>query len=108
MNNSDMRFALTLSLLTAGLGLMLVGMSWLTFLGLALVVFSDSYMSRRQPKPMALWVCLAGVVLGLMRGSRAFSRTPPEWWDATVLVGVWLWGVFSEFRRWREERKHNQ
>jgi hypothetical protein len=42
-------------------------------------VTSDSYASGRKPNGVALWICLAAMVSSLMRGSRAFSRTPPEW-----------------------------
>jgi hypothetical protein len=99
---SDTRLALTLSLLTAGVGLMLVGMTWLSFLGVALVVLSDSCASGRRPNSAALWVCLAAVVWILMRDGRsAFSRSTPEWWYIAGLVGVWCWGMIRAFLRRR-------
>ena len=83
---------------------MLAHTSWLTGLGLALVLLSG-YASDRQPKSAAFWVWLPFVVFCLIYGSRAFSRTPPHWWYVAVLVGVWFWEMIREFRRWGANRK---
>jgi len=85
--------------------MMFVGMSWVLFLGLAFVILSDSIASRRPLQFAVLLVCLAGAVLGLLRGSRAFSRAPVEWWVAILLSAVWLWGVVDRIRKWQADRR---
>ena len=105
MKMADKRMAPSLGLLTAGVGLMLVGLSWLTFLGLALVILSESHAYDRKLNSTALWICFAGAVLGLIQGSHSFSRTPPAWWYVAMLVGIWIFGSFRQLGRWRANRR---
>ena len=105
MKHLDMRLAISLMLLTVGVGVMLIGISWLTFFGLALVVVSTSTSANRRARVIAVLLCLAGAVFGLTRGSRAFSRDQVEWWYVVVLTGSWLGAVITLFHQRREDRR---
>ena len=103
--NCGARLAISLALLTVGVGIMLIGINSLFFLGLIFVILSDSVESGRRARLRILLVLLAGVVLGLFEGSRAFTRTPRDGWFVAVFIAIWLWGVISAALKYRAYRK---
>ena len=111
MRNSDMRLVVCLALFTIGVALILLGIRWLSFAGLACAV-SSSFFSQRQRRNhgryIVLLFCLVGIVLDFMDGWRdgsIFKRKPLEIWWWAIFIGAWLWAVIDESRRWWSSRR---
>jgi hypothetical protein len=102
MKNTGARCALCLVLSTVGFGLILMGISWMTLLGVAFIILSRFYLIRPAQLLAGLTVILVLVVLRLTRGGNMFSRMPLNWWFISAFIGLWLWRVISELRRWRQ------
>jgi hypothetical protein len=107
---STKQFITYSTLFTVGIILMLLGISWLTFIG-ATVVLLSSFFSSRWPASfrifLPLFIFLGGAVVDFIwsiRDGDIFSRTPPPLWFFALLIGALLWGVISEYRSWQRGR----
>lgn len=94
-----------------GIVLILTGISWLTFLGVA-VALSAAFFSSQWPATsrtyIPLCIYLGGAVLELVwsvRDGDILARNPPPVVYAMILVGVWVWGVAAEVRCWHKARR---
>lgn len=107
MKHSSMQFATYLVALTVGVALMVIGIDWLLFLGLALAVASGFFSSHSKFRPhsfTAVFIGLAGAVWCFVvdwHHGRIFVRQPVDWWFVLLLAGAWLWSVLRELRCWR-------
>jgi hypothetical protein len=101
MINSSRKLALSLSLLTAGIGLMLTGISWIMLFGIALTL-SDFRTPWTVRKAAGVSIALILVALNLIQSGFSTAKTPLEGWYIAVLAGVWCYGLFDTFRRWRQ------
>ena len=108
-------FCIYALLMTVGVVLILINISWLTFLGLGVVLLSSFYSSRWPASSRALWpfvVCLLGAILQLSqdvyRGD-IFNRKPVPMWLFIILTAMWLFGISMEyFSRCRAGSKINE
>jgi hypothetical protein len=103
MENPTTRLIVYSTLMTLGVVLMLLGISWLMFLGLALVMLAEFLSSRRRGlRGFLLWAAAAiAILLRDLHNGNAFVQGPKPLLLGIVLGGVWLWAVASEFQRWR-------
>ncbi len=104
MTNPTAKFLTSSALLTIGVVLMMLNVSWLTFLGLALVFFAGYYSPQGQVSQKAILLCLVGAVFSLLAGGNPLVPEPYEAWRPLYLLmlcGVWVWGLASEYRAWR-------
>jgi hypothetical protein len=98
------------SALTAlGVILMLVGISWLTFLGLALMMLAAHFASHKVGGAglAAFVLCAASAILFLfsdMHRGTAFAPKPQPLWFWIVVIGAGGLGILDQFRRWRRGR----
>ena len=111
MKDSRMRLVVCLALVTVGVALLLPGIRWLFFVGLACVV-SSSFFSRRRVTNLgryfALLLCSVGIVKDFVESWQdgdIFERKPLEilWWF--LFIAAWLWVVTDESRRWWSSRR---
>jgi len=107
------QFALRCCGLTLGIGLMLPDISWLRPLGLLVVVAADNFL-RFEPKtsmsPARLFVILvlimSMVLLELASwDSSAQHNIAPKPWFAVLLVAIWVWGLTTDYRKWKVAKK---
>ena len=111
MNSSKTKLAAYCAVLTAGVALMLVGLRWLFFLGLALTLLSSFFSSRRfSPwKPLlGLLVCLAYAAWVFMQSCRegtAFSREPLGALFTALFAGFWLIALVLELLQRRAAQR---
>ena len=110
MKSASTKLVASLGLVTFGAVLMFVGINWLTFVGLALVVLSTLFSPEGRSRVrvvIALLVCLgiAGwfFVSDSSRGE-VFARTPRGGEFLGVVV-VWVWIVVVDIGRWRLSRR---
>jgi len=110
MKNSSIQFAAYLALLTVGMALIITGIQWLSFVGLALAIASGFFSSHWKFRPRgftAVFICLAGAVwlfAADWRDGSVFNRKPMEWWFIVIFAAAWLWSIFREYRCWRASR----
>jgi hypothetical protein len=110
MNKSSMRLVACLALVTVSVALILTGIHWLLFVGLACAVLSSFFSQRRAwhlGRYFALLLCIAGVVMDFVeswRDGNIFERKPMEIWWWVIFIGAWLWVVIDEFRKWHASR----
>jgi hypothetical protein len=99
MNTRTTKPVLGLLLLTLGLVVMSLGVQWLFFAGLALLVLSGLLSSRQRTKGRSsfAWLLCIGAALFLLWFSSYGMERPP----LTALVAVWLASIVEEFHRWR-------
>jgi hypothetical protein len=103
MENPTTRLIVYSTLMTLGIVLMLLGIFWLMFLGLALVMLAE-FLSSRNRGLRGFLVCAAAAIAILLRdmhNGTAFVQGPNSFLFWIALGGVWLWAVASEFQRWR-------
>jgi hypothetical protein len=111
MKYLHMRLVVCLALVTVATAFMLVGIRWLTFVGLACVVLSRFFSKRQVRNPgrqyIALFLCMVGFVLGLVwdwQDGDIFERKPLDIWWWFIFIGAWLWVVIDELKRWWSSR----
>jgi hypothetical protein len=108
MEDSSTRLVISTTLMTLGIVLMLLGISWLVFLGLALIMLSGLFPSQKADSRglVAFMIYAAGalmfLILDLHDGDAFVQETQPLWFRI-AMVGTWFWSVISEFRRWRKK-----
>ena len=113
MKDSSSRLVIYSTLMTLGVALMLLGPSWLMFLGLALIMLAAFFSSKQRDSGSlmgslrAFLLYAAGavvfLVLDLRYGEPFAQKAPPHWYWIALAV-VWMWGLASEFRCWRKNR----
>ncbi len=109
MKNSSTRFATLSLLMTIGVVLMLIGITWLLFLGLTLIglasyFFTQDHQVGGYRHKILLFIAACAFVfllLALIDGD-AFVRQPQPMWIS--MSAVWLWTIVCEFRRWQKNR----
>ncbi len=103
MQNPNAKLATFAILLTTGVGLNLIGIAWLRFLGLGLMVLAAVFTSHpSRPSLRTLFPVLAIIAVGgclAWEGSHNV-RTPCPFWYWVVLVPVWLFALAWEYRSW--------
>jgi hypothetical protein len=112
MEKSSTRLVIYSTLWILGVALMLLGITWLMFLGLTLIMLAESFSHRYRARDRTfrvVTVCIFGAITvrflirDLHRGVAFVLNAQPLWfWIA--LLGVWLWAVLSEFHQWRKSR----
>jgi hypothetical protein len=106
MNSSNIKLVVFVTLLTACIGLCLIGISWLNFLGVALAVVGFAFQQGRVRSKrfvIELLICLAGAIFFFVDSFRdgvAFTRKPPEMIWLVVFIVIWLCGVARAFQWW--------
>jgi len=103
MRNPNAKLAVGLGLLTAGLIFVSLGIRWLFFAGLALVVLSGvlSFRQRTRLGSVLAWLlCIAAVIFLVLFSSYGVERPP-----LVGLVAVWLAGIAEELHGWRLLRR---
>ena len=107
-NPNARQFIVYSALLTIGVILMFIGISWLTFTGLTIALLSSFFSSQWPASSRILFPLLISFgwavlqfVLSMRDGDIFRGRSPPLWYWA-LLTGVWFWGIASEYRRWRK------
>ena len=114
MRNPNLRLIIYAALMTVGVALMLLGITWLMFFGVALIVLAAYFSSRPWVSArhgVGFVVILAAAVDTLVRHSHqgdAFAReTMPLWFWVSMIV-LWLWAVLSEFHKsWKNGARHD-
>jgi hypothetical protein len=103
MENPTTRLIVYSTLMTLGVVLMLVGISWLMFLGLALVMLAELLSTgRRGLRGFLVYAAVAiAILLRDMHDGVAFAQSPKPLWFWIALGCAWLWAIASEFQRWR-------
>lgn len=112
MKSSGTRFAILCLLVTTGTGLMLIGITWLLFLGLTLILLASSSFTQQHQiagyrhKVFIFPGACAFVffLLALIDGD-AFVQQPRAKWFWILMSAVWLWAIAREFRRWSKNRR---
>jgi hypothetical protein len=105
---STKQFIAYSTLLTAGVIFMLIGISWLVFIGIAVALLSAFFSSQWPASSrifLPLFISLGGAVMDFiwnMRDGHIFARTPPPLWFLALLIGALLCGVISEYGAWRK------
>jgi len=111
MNSSKTKLAAYCAVLTAGVALLLVGLRWLFFLGLALTLLSSLFSSRRVSpwKPLlGLLLCLAYAAWVFMQGYREgtlFSREPLGALFSALFAAFWIFALVLELLQRRAARR---
>ena len=109
MKNPSNRLLVYSALMTLGVILMLIGISWLMFFGLALNVLATySFPQKRARGGIRLFLFLSGAAVFLLisdlhDGDSFVQKTRPLWFWV-VLAGAWLFGIISEFRRYQKSK----
>jgi hypothetical protein len=110
MKNGSTRLVIYSTLMTLGVVLMLLGISWLMFLGLALIMLAAFFSSKQQDggRRLAGFLLYAGGAVAFLvwdlRDGDAFVQKSPPVWFWTALAVAWTWGIVSEFHWWRKNR----
>ena len=104
-----MRLVVYATLMTLGVILMLLGISWLMFLGLALIMlatysFSQKQASGRVGTFLFLSAAAVFVLISDLHDGDAFVQKTRPLWFWIVLAGAWLFGIISEFRRYQKSK----
>jgi hypothetical protein len=108
--SENTRLAIFVSLLTLGAVLMLTGVGWLTFLGLALVSLTEFFVSEKSYKGRlsSYLFCVGATILILIaelcEGEAFVPKARPLWFWILV-VGLWAWGIVTQFRKWQKRRE---
>jgi hypothetical protein len=108
MDNSKTRLLIYSMLMTLGVILILLGISWLMFLGAALIVLAAFFSSKQKAgsrRLMGFLLYAAGAVVFLfwdMHDGYAFAQKKPPIWAWVLIIGAGLGGIISEFWRWRK------
>ena len=103
MKNPNTKLAVSMGLLTAGMIFVSLGIRWLFFLGLALVVFSGvlSFRQRTRAGSVLAWLlCIAAGLFLVWFTSYGVERPP-----LVALLAVWLSGIVDELHSWRLMRR---
>jgi len=110
MNNPRTRLVTFATLLTVGIALMLLHISWLSCVGLGLIVLASRFSSRVKSRAdwiLALFLYGTGAAVFLAGGwldRSILHGSPPRKWYVILLVAAWLLGLASECSRWRKGR----
>ena len=104
MSRSTINLMIYSVLVTLGVMLMALGVTWLMFLGVALTLLA-SFFSTQYPGGIRrffgflLYSIFAIVILILdsQAGDAFAHQWQPGWWWI-VLAVIWLWCIISEFR----------
>jgi hypothetical protein len=110
MKNPDTRLMIYSTLMTVGVALMLIGITWLMFFGIALVVLAAYFSSQRwtgSRHVVAFIVCAAVTVIEFVRQldhKDVFAKQNVPLWLWITLGVIWLWAVLGEFYKWRKTR----
>ena len=110
MSRSTINLVIYSVLVTLGIVLMALGVTWLMFLGVALGLLA-SFFSFQYPAGIRrffgflLYSIFAVVILVLdsQAGDAFAHRWQPAWWWI-VLAAIWLYCIISEFRGRRDAR----
>ncbi len=97
------------ALVALGVILMLLGVSWLTFLGLALMMLAPHFSSRKVGgAALAAFLfpaaCAVAFLFVEMHRGAAFTTTPRPLWFWILVVGAGMWAITGQFWRWRKDR----
>ena len=107
MENSSCRFVVYLLLMTLGCVLMLLGISWLMFLGLALIQLGPFVVTQKpgiSNLASFLMFAVSAVVffiLDLIHGDAFVQNARPLWFWVTV-VAAWICAIITGFLKWRK------
>ena len=107
MQNPRTKLAMFVILLTVGIALNLVGINWLTCLGIALIILSGEFSSSRSKVSVSVLALLLAVLAFASWDSWNVShnvRTPRHWRSWAVLTAIWLLGLSWECWFWRRNR----
>jgi hypothetical protein len=91
------------ALVTGGFGLLLVGITWLTFLGVGLAVFAGTFSCRQgscRIDSRTIVICLAGAIWSSW-GADAFHQTQFSLAYRVLVVAAWLWSLGYEVHKIR-------
>ena len=110
MSRSTINLVIYSVLVTLGIVLMALGVTWLMFLGVALALLA-SFFSTQDPPGIRrffgfLLYSIFAIVI-LLRDSHAGDTFAHQWqpsWWWIVLAAIWLYCIISEFRGRREAR----
>jgi hypothetical protein len=110
MKNSTLRFVIYSALWTVAVGLILLGITSLTFLGIGMAVLAVCFSVRQQGDngPVLSFVVFAviavvNLILHLHHGD-VFARQPRPLWSWIFLPVIWIGAIFIEFRSHRKSR----
>jgi hypothetical protein len=111
MKSSGTRFAILCLLVTIGTGLMLIGITWLLFLGVALILLASSSFTQqhqiagyRQMDFIFPGICAFVFLLLALIDGDAFVQQPRPRWFWILMSAVWFLAIAREFRRWSKNR----
>ena len=104
MENSGTKLVIHSTLWAVAVVLMLLGITWLMFLGLSLIMLASFFSSRRRTGGRGLAafliaaVAAAAVLFRDLHAGVAFAQEAQPWWFWILIIGVGLWAILSEFR----------
>jgi hypothetical protein len=110
MEHSGIKLMIHSTLWALGVVLMLLGITWLMFLGLGLIMLASFFSSQRRPggRRLAVFLMYALAAVAILfrdlHAGVAFTQEALPWWFGIVILGVGLWAVLSELSRWRRSR----
>lgn len=110
MEHSGIKLMIHSTLWALGVVLMLLGITWLMFLGLGLIMLASLFSSERRTGRRRLVaflfyaVAAAAILFRDLHAGVAFAQEALPWWFWIVIIGVGLWGILSELGRWRKSR----
>jgi hypothetical protein len=110
MEHSSIKLMIHSTLWAVGVVLMLLGITWLMFLGLGLIMLASLFSSERRTGRRRLVaflfyaVAAAAILFRDLNAGVAFAQEALPWWFWIVIIGVGLWGILSELGRWRKSR----
>jgi hypothetical protein len=111
MEHSGTKLVIHSTLWALGVVLMLLGITWLMFLGLSLIMLASFFSSQRRTGGRGLaafLICAAAAAAILFRDLHAgvaFAQEARPWWFWILILGAGLGGILSEFRRWQADRR---
>lgn len=99
-----------LAALTLGLGLILIGISWLSQLGCAVIILTQLLTGRfargRHFIAVAGWIFVLGALASAgwqlaaaLRFGHPWERNPLPWWCAAFILSIWLGSLITELRQ---------
>jgi hypothetical protein len=106
MKNIDIQFAVSQTLLIAGLVILSIGVRWSFFTGFALLGISAlSSLRATRPRSLTGWILQLLLWIGCLACMFWFSSRGTTSLPIAALVGVWLGFGVDEFNTWRLSRK---
>lgn len=104
MEDSNTKLVIGLTLWTVGVVLILLGIDWLMFLGLALTTLSIFFSSQKSDdRTLVSFLITIALAFGFLildsRDGVAFTQKTYPLWLWIAMVGLWVGGIIEESRK---------